>query len=287
MAQNTRRGNRPAEHVTVTPEQNAMARELYNMPYPDLRKEDREAVDTALTAEVNTPEDVTGEGSIQLPSPAAGDTDPTGDSSSADSQGVTAPESGAKVTPADVRTWAQLPENVTQFQGVPSHGRLPEEITTAYKAAHPGHEIVSAPSNGSSNKALIAVPEDAVAFEEVPEDEWGSHPLADRPMAPPRDAVQVRFDERVKAIYDKWVAAGKPPVEKAPRDRIRIDPKYGPATRRMLGAAATFHKVALKAQPIVHDQEGRQVIVFTAIDKPVKPKPEEKPEEKPEPATAE
>jgi hypothetical protein len=133
---------------------------------------------------------------------------------------------------------------------------------------------------------LCRIPEDEINFGEVPEEEWESHPLSPAPVV--RKAWQIRFDNQVEDVHKRWIAAGKPEIRKAPRDRIAIAPQYGPAVRKALQSAGTLHKVLVKIQPVAYDAHGRQVIVFTAVDKETaKPKPEEKPEEKPEPANAE
>jgi hypothetical protein len=298
MAQRTRREATRSFNL----EQDAMARELYGRKYTLLNEEEAAAVDTALSAEApEGPTSGTSEpsGTGDLPTedptadtPTAGSNDTGGDAADpsapttpdsaadAESPGSSQPEANASgqpantVTTAEVREWAQ-----SRFQ-VPSHGRLTSEARDAYLAEHPGITIVTPP--GKTSKPLIPVPDDVISFEEVPEGEWESHPLSDGPT--PRDPAQIRFDDRVKAVHDKWIAAGRPEVRKAPRDRIAVDPKYGPAIRRMLGSAATHHKVQVKVQPVSHDQHGRQVIVFTAIDKPTV-KVAEKP--KPKPAAAE
>lgn len=284
MAQRTRRENRPS---ATTPEQNAMAREMFNLLYADLRAQDQAAVDKALSgaSQVNpeTPGDPTSgtsEPSTDGDSPTE---NPTADPPPAGSPGGTTAEPFT-VDTAHVRTWAQA--HPTLAPDLPNHGRLPEHVRTAYLAEFPGHVIAAAEGKKSKTPApLVPIPEDAISFDEVPEEEWESHPLSPAPVV--REAWQVRFDNRVKDVYDRWVAAGKPEVRKAPRDRIAIPPEFGAAARKALMSAGTLHKVLVKIQPVSHDPQGRQVIVFTAMDRPAKPKPEEKPETKPEPSDAE
>jgi hypothetical protein len=118
------------------------------------------------------------------------------------------------------------------------------------------------------NKPVFAdVPDDMLDAAEVPEDEWSSHPLAD---GPERKPGQVKIDGQVEALHQKWVDAGKPETRQSPRNRLLVDPHHAPAVRYMLGQAATHLKVAVKIAPVAHDQNGKEVIVYTARDKQVK-----------------
>lgn len=269
-----------------------MAREMFNLLYADLRAQDQAAVDKALSSASQGPESGidlarriqeqqeadptsgTSEPSTDGDSPTE---NPTADAGSEDTSPAagTADEKPVTVDTAHVRTWAQA--HPTLAPDLPNHGRLPEHVRTAYLAEFPGHVIAAAEGKKSKTPApLVPIPEDAISFDEVPEEEWESHPLSPAPVV--REAWQVRFDNRVKDVYDRWVAAGKPEVRKAPRDRIAIPPEFGAAARKALMSAGTLHKVLVKIQPVSHDPQGRQVIVFTAMDRPAKPKSETKPE---------
>lgn len=205
------------------------------------------------------------------------------DTASPDGAETTAPNGTTPerktVTTVQVREWAQNDPGITDL---PSHGRMPESVKAAFLAAHPDVSEIVAPKKSSSNKGpvLKPVPLDAFNAEEVPQDEWESHPLSDGPV---RDPSQLKVDADVKNVHEKWIKAGRPAVHDAPRDRYVVSPDIAPAMKWMLGQAGKLHNVQIKIQPVTHGADGRQVIVFTAIDKP---KPVKKDEEK-KPETAE
>lgn len=184
------------------------------------------------------------------------------------------------VTTVQVREWAQNDPGVTDL---PAHGRMPDTVKVAYLAAHPDvSEIVAAKKSHGNSKGPVLKPVavDAFESEDVPKDEWETHPLSDGPV---RDPSQLKVDNDVKAIHADWIAADRPPVHDAPRKRYIVSPDIAPAMKWMLGQAGKLHNVQIKIQPVTHGADGRQVIVFTAIDKP---KPVKKDEEK-KPETAE
>jgi hypothetical protein len=186
----------------------------------------------------------------------------------------TAPERKT-VTTVQVREWAQNDPGITEL---PSHGRMPESVKAAFLAAHPDvTEIIAAKKSSGNSKSPVLKPVavDAFESEDVPQDEWESHPLSDGPV---RDASQLKVDKDVKAIHDAWIAAERPAVHDAPRKRYVVSPEIAPAMRWMLGQAGKLHDVQIKIQPVTHGADGRQVIVFTAIDKPKPVKKDEKPE---------
>ena len=215
--------------------------------------------------------------------------DPTPDASAPD----TASQDGAETTAANgtperktattvwVREWAQHDPGITET--LPTHGRISETVKAAFLAAHPDvTEIVAAKKSHGNSKGPVLKPVavDAFESEDVPKDEWETHPLSDGPV---RDASQLKVDNDVKAVHAEWIAADRPPVHDAPRKRYVVSPDIAPAMKWMLGQAGKLHNVQIKIQPVTHGADGRQVIVFTAIDKP---KPVKKDEEK-KPETAE
>jgi hypothetical protein len=110
-------------------------------------------------------------------------------------------------------------------------------------------------------------PADVLASDEdVPETEWVNRPLS---SGPPRDAAQVSMDVKVKELFDKWVAAGKPVLAKSPRKAYRVAPEHAPAIQKMLTSAATFHGITVKADR-TNEPDGRVAIVYTARDKNVR-----------------
>jgi hypothetical protein len=136
-----------------------------------------------------------------------------------------------------------------------------------------------AESNGKRKyvrKVLTPPPVDALVTEDVPEDEWASHPLT--ATGAERDPAQKIIDDHVVAAYKAWSEAGKPDVRRSPRKRFAVQPDHAPAIRAMLAKAATLHGVTVKLSPSAHDQHGREIIVFSARDKaerkPREPKPE-------------
>jgi hypothetical protein len=295
MAQQTRR-TRPSDHETASPEQNALARETFGRPYNRLTEAEKGTIEETLnppapdadpTSGTSGPSTDGASPTDETPDPTVPQADPSV-SSASDGDADTGPNASPVIndaktaTTAEVREWAKA--HADEFQGVPEHGRLPEDVRVKFLIAHPGHEIVQPKGKGSKTAApLKPIPLDAIAFEEVPEDEWGTHPLSEGPA--PREAFQIQFDDRVKALHTKWVEAGRPVIRNAPRDRIAISQEYAPAVRKALQSAGTLHKFLVKVQPPVNQPDGRQVIVFTVMDKP---KPEKaKTETKPEPTEAE
>lgn len=112
------------------------------------------------------------------------------------------------------------------------------------------------------------IPTDEIpAMEIVPETEWASHPLT--PGAT-RKPGQIRIDNDVKALHAEWVKAGKPEIRKAPRARYTVTPELAPAYRKMITSAGTLHNLYVKVNPSVHTQDGKEVLVFTAMDRQAK-----------------
>ena len=108
------------------------------------------------------------------------------------------------------------------------------------------------------------VPLDAMKADDVPEAEWGSHPLS---SGAERDDAQKEVDGWVRDIHAKWKEAGEPEIRQAPRKRIRISPEHAPAVRWMLGRAADLLHVYVKFDETGHASDGREVITFTARDR--------------------
>ena len=125
-----------------------------------------------------------------------------------------------------------------------------------------------------SRTVFADVPLDALDSAEVPEAEWGSHPLTGGAA---RSEAQLKIDAQVKDLHEKWVAAGRPEIRQSPRKRFKVAPEHGPAVRHMLGKAGSLLDVHVKITPAAHDQEGREVIVYTARDRVRKPRATETP----------
>lgn len=100
--------------------------------------------------------------------------------------------------------------------------------------------------------------------EVVPQEEWESHPLS---AGPERDPAQKKADAWVKEAHDAWVADGRPKVDAAPRFRIRSTPEHAPAYRYLLRQGASHHNVRLILDEAQHGQDGREVIVYAAVDR--------------------
>lgn len=115
------------------------------------------------------------------------------------------------------------------------------------------------------NPALIPVPLEMLGESvDVPEDEWTEAPLNDPAE---KDPAQVRLEADVKDAHDKWVATGRPHAARSPRKRLVVAPEHGPAVRKMLGDAARHHKIRIVLGRPVHDQDGREVITYSARDR--------------------
>jgi hypothetical protein len=123
----------------------------------------------------------------------------------------------------------------------------------------------SAPA--STNPVLMVIPLDELGeAEDVPETEYVLAPLR-TPVV--RSEGQKVIDKEVKDIYDKWIAAGKPVEAKSPRKRRLANPQHAPAIRHMINQAAILHDIKVVISPPSHDQNGKEVIVFSTRDKPV------------------
>jgi hypothetical protein len=112
---------------------------------------------------------------------------------------------------------------------------------------------------------LKEVPLDLLAeVEEVPEEEWGSHSLL---RASARSDMQKLVDAQVKSIHDKWIAAGRPNLHRAPRARRTVSPEFAPAVRKLIASAAQHHKISVRYFETGHTKEGKEVLVYAAIDR--------------------
>jgi hypothetical protein len=131
----------------------------------------------------------------------------------------------------------------------------------------PEIESDSKPRRGRPKlSALPDVPIDVLSAEDVPEDEWVSAPLEDTRARTERDAVQLKVDADVKAVYDAWITAEKPKPRQAPRKRYLVAPEHAPKTRAMLTNAGVHMKVRV-IQTKSHQPDGRVAIVFSAVDR--------------------
>jgi len=260
-----------------------IAGELYNRPYAELDEKEQNAVQTILSAGsgpvISGGEDDVAEDGAVSTIPAvpgeAGTADQAGPG--ADSPEVAADLAGPAADSPEVagrrqystkavRAWANVRYDL------PERGRIPSDVMSMFIAEHPGAEIVPVKGKAKVAAPLIPVPAGEFESEDVPEDEWESHPLSDGPV---RDESQVKIDNDVKIVHAAWKGAGRPDVRHSPRKRYAVKPEHAAGVRLMLGKAGTLHKVKVHIQPARHDQHGRAVIVFTAHDKPVPKEKEE------------
>jgi hypothetical protein len=108
--------------------------------------------------------------------------------------------------------------------------------------------------------------------EDVPESEWETTPLTASATAKPRSDAQQKIDADFKSLLDKWTAAGKPEPRKSPRSRRVISREYAPALRFMISGAATLYEVAVKFAPAAYSADGREVIVYSPVEKIRRPR---------------
>lgn len=123
-------------------------------------------------------------------------------------------------------------------------------------------------------EVLKTVPLDELGEdEEVPEEEWDSHPLVAANVAD-RSPQQTQIDEAFKKLLDKWKEAGEPDPRRSPRSRRVVYPEHAPAIRRMITLAAKLYDIGYFFSPPAHDKDGREVIVYSPAKKIRRPRRE-------------
>lgn len=164
----------------------------------------------------------------------------------------------------DGQTGDQTPDQTSvQVEAERCSGKSEAGRQCVLTSGHDGDHKYRA--KGEKNPVLAPVPLDLIEAEEVPEDEWASHPLAAGPV---RNEAQVAIDVLVAEAHKNWMEAGKPDVKRSPRKRMAVPPEHAAGVRFMLGQAAKLHGTKVHIQPASHRPDGREVIVFTATDKP-------------------
>jgi hypothetical protein len=111
---------------------------------------------------------------------------------------------------------------------------------------------------------------DALDAEDVPEEEWESHPLTDTGAI--RSPAQMKIDAQVKSLFDEWVEKGRPDARHSPRKRLKVSPEDAPAIRFLIGQAGKLHDVLPKFSPVAHDQDGREVVVYSVSARVKRPR---------------
>jgi hypothetical protein len=126
----------------------------------------------------------------------------------------------------------------------------------------------------TKREVLKMVPLDELGEdEEVPEEEWDSHPLVAANVAD-RSPQQTQIDEAFKKLLDKWKEAGEPDPRRSPRSRRVVSPEHAPAIRRMITLSAKLYDIGYFFSPPAHDKDGREVIVYSPAKKIRRPRRE-------------